>query len=790
MKIAVVGPSPVPFTIGGAENLMWGLCEAINQITQHQAELIKLPSRESDFWSLVHSYYDFYRLNLDEFDFVIATKYPSWMIRHSNCICYMVHTLRGLYDTYHCFGLSKEVEGANPYINKVLEFMEERRQMDDLEDFFHLLFSLEEQRSIPDSYLKFPGPLIRKIIHYLDHTALSQEGMKQIYAISKTVKYRKEYYPPECRIDVVYPPTVLKRRSRGGQRHIFVASRLDGAKRIDMLIRAMKYVKSDIPLYIAGTGPKQEEWEALAKKDQRIHFLGFVDKDTLEKYYADSLVIPYFPLDEDYGLITIEAMLHQKPVLTAVDAGGPTEFVEEGETGFITKFEEKAIAEKIDFLAEHPLEAERMGKNAYEKVKEITWKNAVEKLLKESYEDRENLKGRRNKRAMITVTSTFPIYPPQGGGQARIYNLYKNIAKEYDVDIVSFTGVDQKGYEGYIANGLKEIRIPKSGKHQELEWKMEKKAKLPITDIAMITLSGYTPEYGKRLKESIEKSDVVIISHPYLYYEAKNYLCGCPFVYEAHNIEFAMKESMLPDSSIKRELLQRVYEIEKECCDKSEFIVTCSAEDQIALHKYYGAPLDKMIQVPNGVDCKKVHFTTIEQRLENKMRLGLEHNTIGVFMGSWHKPNLEACEKIFEIALQCSETQFLLIGSQCVFFKEKKLPENVGLLGVVSEEVKAKIFETVDFALNPMLSGSGTNLKMFDYMAGGIPVITTEFGARGIEDKEGFIISTISNIPKYICDFSIKRMREKVECARQCALEKYDWNQISQGFIHKLKMKI
>lgn len=788
MKIAVVGPSPVPFAIGGAENLMWGLCEAMNQITPHQAELIKLPSRESDFWSLLHSYYDFYRLRLEQFDFVIATKYPSWMIRHPNCICYMIHTLRGLYDTYHCFGLSKEVERANPYVNKVLDFMEERRQMDDLEDFFHLLFSLEEQRNIPDPYLKFPGPLIRKIVHYLDHMALSQEGMKHIYAISKTVKYRKEYYPPNCRIDVVYPPTVLKKRNKGNQQHIFVASRLDGAKRIDMLIRAMKYVKSDIPLYIAGTGPKQEEWEALAKKDQRIHFLGFVDADTLEKYYADSLVIPYFPLDEDYGLITIEAMLHQKPVITTADAGGPTEFVAEGETGFITRFEEKALAEKIDFLTEHPLEAERMGKNAFEKVKEITWENAVEKLLNGSYADSTDLKECENsKRARITVTSTFPIYPPQGGGQARIYHLYKNIAKDYDVDIVSFTGADQKSYEGFIAKGLKEIRIPKSGKHQELEWKMEKKAKLPITDIAMITLSGYTPEYGKRLRESVEKSDMVIISHPYLYYEARNYLCGRSFVYEAHNIEFAMKKCMLPDSSIKEELLQRVYDIEKECCDKSEFIVTCSAEDQLALHKCYGTPLDKMVLVPNGADCEQVCFTAVEQRMKNKQRLGLEQNTIGVFMGSWHQPNLEACERIFEIAVQCPEIQFLLMGSQCDFFKGKKLPENVGLLGVVSEEAKAKIFETVDFALNPMMSGSGTNLKMFDYMAAGIPVITTEFGARGIEDKKGMIVAAVEDMPGHILEFSLAKMQEKVEYAWRSVKEQYDWKKISSVFLERLE---
>ena len=40
MKIAVLGPSPVPFTIGGVENLLWKLCETINQKTNHQAEFL------------------------------------------------------------------------------------------------------------------------------------------------------------------------------------------------------------------------------------------------------------------------------------------------------------------------------------------------------------------------------------------------------------------------------------------------------------------------------------------------------------------------------------------------------------------------------------------------------------------------------------------------------------------------------------------------------------------------------------------------------------------------------
>lgn len=788
MKIAVVGPSPVPFTIGGAENLLWGLCDAINKKTEHQAELIKLPSRELDFWSLVQTYYDFYNLNLDQFDLVISTKYPSWMVQHRNCICYMVHTLRGLYDTYHLMNQPTVVDRKNPHINKVLEYMEHKKEMADLDEFFKLIFSLKDRKDISENYFVFPGPFIRLIIHYLDCVALSQEGMKRICAISETVKYRKEYYPQGSKVDVIYPPTILKKRNSGQMKHIFIASRLDAAKRIDLLIRAMEYVKGDVQLYIAGNGPQREEWEKLAKKDGRIHFLGFVDEDVLEDYYSNSLVIPYFPYDEDYGLITIEAMLHKKPVITTKDAGGPTEFVVDGETGYVTKVDTRAIAEKVNFLIEHPEEARRMGENAYQKVKNITWSNVVNDLL-ENYimEQRGTVKKKLSEKESsnvcdgrnITVASTFPIYPPQGGGQARTYNLYKQLARKENVTIVSFTNADQKKYEGYIASNVREVRIPKTIRHQELEQKMEEKAELPIGDIGMITLSGYTSEYEQQLKKSIEKSDIVILSHPYLFNLAKKYLNEKLLIYEAQDVEILIKEKMIPDTSIKKQLLQQIFEIEKECCEKSQFIMTCSKEDQVSLNKIYNVPFEKMIEIPNGVDCSDICFTPVSERIANKRKLTLQDEKLGIFMGSWHQPNLEACEKIFDIARECPNTKFLLMGSQCEYFRKKSLPSNVGLLGLVSEETKARVFSTVDFALNPMLSGSGTNLKMFDYMASGIPIITTNFGTRGIEDKSGFIVAEIGEIPQVINRFELNKMVQKVEFSRKYAENHYDWKIIS-----------
>lgn len=797
MKIAIVGPSPVPFTIGGVENLLWGLCDTINQKTPHQAEIIKLPSKELDFWSLIENYYAFYNLDLNHFDMVITTKYPSWMVRHRNSRCYMIHTLRGLYDTYHFMNMPTNVDSHNSRVNNIIRYMDENPCPNTLDMFFDMLFELKNNRdNIPDDYFSFPGPLIRKIVHYMDHFGLFQCGVKKYFAISDTVKKRKDYFPQDVNVEVIYPPSKLSQYSSGNYEYVFMVSRLDHPKRIDMLINAMRYVKTDIKLLIAGTGPQENELKELAKDDSRIHFLGFVNDDEVEEYYANSLVIPYFPYDEDYGLITIEAMMHKKAVITTVDAGGPTEFVINNETGFVTKFDAKDIGNKIDYLAKNISEAKRMGMNAYDKVANITWEYVINKLLKDvsleplkvvnkNVEHNIIKSGRRGK---ITVTSTFPIYPPQGGGQARIYNLYKNLAKEYDIEIISFTNADQKMFNGFIAPNMREVRIPKSSLHQNKEWKVEDKAGIPISDIAMITLSSYTPDYCNALKESIESSDWVVISHPYLYNEAKKYMEGKKFIYEAHNVESLMKENMLPNSHIKKKLVQEVFEVEMECCKRSEFIMTCSIEDQITLNKIYNISQEKMIVVPNGVDCQETPYTSIEARLNNKRELGLANEKIGLFMGSWHKPNLEACEEIFKIAIKCPAAKFLLMGSQCSYFEQKKfeIPSNVGMLGVVSEETKNKVFATVDFALNPMLSGSGTNLKMFDYMSAGIPVITTEFGARGIQNQGVLNIMSVQKMPDSINEFNLELVGNLVIESRKYVESTFDWGAIGDILLEKL----
>ena len=61
--------------------------------------------------------------------------------------------------------------------------------------------------------------------------------------------------------------------------------------------------------------------------DPRIQFLGFVRDRDVATHYQHALAVPFLPYDEDYGLITVEAMSAGKPVMTTTDAGGVNEFV-------------------------------------------------------------------------------------------------------------------------------------------------------------------------------------------------------------------------------------------------------------------------------------------------------------------------------------------------------------------------------------------------------------------------------------------------------------------------------
>src|SRR5262249_26693290 len=155
-----------------------------------------------------------------------------------------------------------------------------------------------------------------------------------------------------------HPPALEGYQEPRPGTYVFLPGRLHRWKRADLVIRAFRYLRSDVALKVSGTGEDEAKLRELAGNDPRIEFLGKVAEADLPGLYAAALLVPFVPVHEDYGLITVEAFLSQKPVLTCADSGEPTYFVRDGETGFVVEPDPQAVAERIEYCINNPGHAE------------------------------------------------------------------------------------------------------------------------------------------------------------------------------------------------------------------------------------------------------------------------------------------------------------------------------------------------------------------------------------------------------------------------------------------------
>ena len=344
MKI-VVCAAQVPFVKGGAEILSEDLCAELLK-RNHDVEYVNIPikwypPKELLKNALVWRLIDLTESDGDKIDLVVCTKFPSYLIKHTNKIVWLFHQHRPAYDLYHT-------------------------EYNDLKDYTD-------------------GELVRNKIIEMDNISLNEAS--KMFTISKLVSKRLDKYN-NIKSEALYPPprNMDKFYNKEYGNYILYPSRLDLKKRQHLLIEAMRFVKSDVKCKIVGVGNAKQFYVDLVKKyklHDKIEFLGYVDEETLIDLYANSLAVAFLPLYEDYGYVTIESFLSEKPVITLSDSGGPTEFVDNTINGYVLSGDPKEIAEKIDYLYDNKNIAKKLGiagKNKIDKM-DISWDNVIKKLI-------------------------------------------------------------------------------------------------------------------------------------------------------------------------------------------------------------------------------------------------------------------------------------------------------------------------------------------------------------------------------------------------------------------------
>lgn len=807
MRVAVVAPSPVPFTLGGAERAWNGIVRAVNDRSEHACELLKIPTPETDLSELIAGYRRFARLDVAHFDRVISSKYPAWLAPHDDHLLYVFHRLRGLYDTYPG-SRRRRADVRERRLSPLLRVVRATPRRDDVDRALDLAEAAVAALGPDHPQLDHPGPVARELVHWLDAVAFAPSLRRDYLALSATVRDRAEYFPPGVDAEVLYLPSDLPAGCTAYD-DFFTASRLDRPKRLDLLITAYRSVPGDRRLRIAGTGPDEARLRALAAPDPRVELLGFVSDAELAAHYAAALAVPFVPADEDWGLVSVEAMGCAKAVITSTDSGGPAELVEHGVTGFVTAPEPTALAAAMTRLATEAGLAERLGDAGRARASRITWDAVVHRLTAIT-DRRERVAGsrgpgrrvapgddeapadwRRPTHPKLVVLSTFAVAPALGGGQIRALHLYGALTTHFDVELVCLAAAHEHARRATLAPGLHQTVVPRSHAHLRAEERWERAAGVTVSDVVAGELLATSPTYLTALRTALQDADAVVLAHPYLLAALDLVASSLPVVYDAHNCELALKEMVLAGAENADELLARVAEVEGEALRRAVLTTVCSPADAAELAaRYPGTDIDALLLVPNGADVAGTPFTTGDERDRAtaaflgrygslRARHGGEPRHLGVFFGSWHPPNIEAAKAIVAIAPAVADTVFVLGGGHAPSIARRDLPTNVAAVGIVSDATKLALLRAATVALNPMVTGSGTNLKLVEALAAGAPVVSTRTGARGLPvvDGEHLRLTTADDLAATVATAVVDPARHRRAAAGRALVERdYDWH--------------
>jgi glycosyltransferase involved in cell wall biosynthesis len=300
----------------------------------HETELVTIPFKwypndrvltQAFLWRLA----DLEEANGRPIDAVIATKFPSYVVRHPNKVVWLLHQFRQAWDFDRTeFGQFDESAADRALRRKVLD---------------------------------------------LDRVSLGEA--KKIFTTSSIVAGRlKDSVGLDAEV-LAPPPAPLAFRCDEYGDFILSVNRLDRAKRIDLLLEAAAQVPG-VRVVVAGDGPDRERLEGIANGS--VEFVGRVSDEQLADLYARARAVYYAPVNEDYGLVPYEAFLSDKPVITTTDAGGPLDIVHDGTTGRVVEPTRDALAAALTFTDD---EARTLGRAGNQIAKTVTWQRCVERLL-------------------------------------------------------------------------------------------------------------------------------------------------------------------------------------------------------------------------------------------------------------------------------------------------------------------------------------------------------------------------------------------------------------------------
>ncbi|MFH1178483.1 MAG: glycosyltransferase family 4 protein [bacterium] len=223
--------------------------------------------------------------------------------------------------------------------------------------------------------------------------------------------------------------------------------------------------------------------------------------------------------------------------------------------------------------------------------------------------------------------------------------------------------------------------------------------------------------------------------------------------------------------------ISEIEEMEKEVGKSINHLVCISNQDEPLLKNYMRISSSIISVIPSGVDCKEIKYVGPNIKAKNIIFLG----------NLYFKPNEDAVRimrnQIYP-ELRKSGFSFTITGDCPAHLRKECVASGFKFTGTLAD--LNNLFKGATFALAPIEEGTGMRIKFLNYLAAGIPILTTNIATAGFEKKQCFFIEDdFSKYAPKIVD--LFRNEKKLKSISQEGLhfikKNYDWNIIARRAI-------
>jgi glycosyltransferase involved in cell wall biosynthesis len=336
-------------------------------------------------------------------------------------------------------------------------------------------------------------------------------------------------------------------------------------------------------------------------------------------------------------------------------------------------------------------------------------------------------------RSLVLWVNDYSVADAISGGQVRIRRLMRAAALDHEIVLLCLGPASVVEIEA-LEPHCHEIRVPRSEEQRQVTSLVNAGNAISADDIVASLCCARNADFVTWFQWLQRRAVGIVFAHPYLLPVLEHAGKERPVILDMHNVESDLKAGLLGAHRDAETLLPLVEATEDYGWRVADHVVTVTDADARRGGEIYGHRTVSLI--PNGVDPCPAYLVlaAFGPRAARDWRQGFT----AVFVGSAHPPNIEAARFLCRQTVQAvPEMRLVIIGAVGAALGEDAVHERIVLAGVVTPERKQALLLEADVALNPMTGGGGSSLKIADYLAHGLPLVSTSYGARGFPLTDG-----------------------------------------------------